>query len=64
MSDLPTLALTPPRAAVSIHVDARVLEITGMPARLPVRGTEIALLRALYSDEIDALIRGGEDDGS
>jgi hypothetical protein len=42
-------------------VDDRRLEITGMPARLPVRSAEIALLRALFGPEIDAMIRGGED---
>jgi hypothetical protein len=61
MGDLAMLTLSPPEASVTIHVDDRRLEVTGMPARLPVRSAEIALLRALFGPEIDALIRGGED---
>ncbi len=61
IATLPLIALSPPEAFVTIHVDDRRLEITGMPARLPVRSAEIALLRALFGPEIDALIRGGED---
>lgn len=59
--NLPAIGLTPPEATVTIHVDDRLLEITDMPTRLPVRSAEIALLRALFGPEIDALIRGGED---
>ena len=57
---LPTLALAPPEAVVTIHVDDRLLQIEAMPERLPVRKAEIGLLRVLFGDEIDALICGSK----
>lgn len=58
---LPILTVAPPQASVTIHVDERVLEIADMPDRLPVRGAEIALLRALFSTEIEAILFDRED---
>ena len=60
MIPLPTLALIPPQAVVAIHVDDRLLQIEAMPDRLPVRKAEIGLLRALFGEEIDALIAGSK----
>lgn len=59
--DLASLNCLPPEAAVTIHVDDRVLDIADMPDRLPVRASEIALLRALFSSEIDAILFDRED---
>jgi hypothetical protein len=56
-----TSLLAPPQAIVTIHVDERVLQIADMPDRLPVRGAEIALLRALFGPEIDAILFERED---
>ena len=60
MIPFPTLALAPPEAVVTIHVDDRLLQIEAMPDRLRVRKAEIALLRALFGEELDALIAGSK----
>lgn len=58
---LPPISVTVPEATATIHVDDRVLEISAMPDRLPVRASEIALLRALFGPEIEAILFARED---
>ena len=59
--DIAGLNCLPPEATVTIRVDERVLEISAMPDKLPVRASEIALLRALFGSEIEAILFARED---
>lgn len=58
---VPSVSVAVPEATVTIRVDERVLEISAMPDRLPVRASEIALLRALFGPEIEAILFARED---